>query len=324
VAEDVDVPGGVEVLEERAIELRELPPGTTWRDLQSRSFIGPRPAWRAPDRRSAREVGEGTVLQLTEELLPVSPGRGTLHVLPDGYPIWHPAYGAPQATHERYEPDGTLYAEDTTAAIVVGWRLEFGEFSVVPERVEALERTLLSALDVGSHARGPGLLGDLRLRLYVPGDTTTDRNGEVHGGFVLGRAVVVVEANDYDPEPIDLQALATALAELPKLDASFWREALAFANIEPPDEPSAYLLSWGPLCYAAVYAGVAATRGGTPVYKFIANQDMHQEWSQSGIDGVHLESVEFSSINELELGDAQLEVAAKLDKPKFWLICRYD
>jgi hypothetical protein len=314
IPEDVDVPDGVELLDERAIELRELPEGTSWRDLQSRSFIGPRPAWRAPDRRSAREVGEGTVLQLTEELLPVSPGRGTLHALPDGYPIWHPAPGAPQASHDRYEPDGTLYAEDTTAAIVVGWRFEFREFAVVPERVEALERTLQGALAIR----------DLRLRLYVPGDTTTDRNGEVHGGFVLGRAVVVVEANDYDPERVDQQAIATALHELPKLDDGFWREALAFADIEPPDEPRAYLLSWGPLCYAAVYAGVAATRDDTPVYKFIANQDMHQAWSQSGVDGVHLQSVEFSSVDELSLTDARLEVAAKLDKPKFWLICRYD
>jgi hypothetical protein len=314
IAEDVDVPDGVELLDEREIALRELPKGTTWRDLQSRSFIGPRPAWRAPDRRSAREVGEGTVLQLTEELLPVSPGRGSLHALADGHPIWHPAHGAPQASHDRYEPDGTLYAGDTTAAIIVGWRLEFREFSVVPERVEALERTLQSVLAVRN----------LRLRLYVPGDTTTDRNGEVHGGFVLGRAVVVVEANDYDPELIDLQAIATALAELPELDAGFWREALAFSDIEPPDEPRAYMLSWGPLCYAAVYAGVAATRGGTPVYKFIANQDMHQAWSESGVDGVHIESVEFSSVNELHLTEAQLEVAAKHDKPRFWLICRYD
>jgi hypothetical protein len=314
VPEDVDVPDGVELLDERAIALRELPDGTTWRDLQSRSFIGPRPAWRAPDRRSAREVGEGTVLQLTEELLPISPGRGTLHALADGYPIWHPAHGAPQAAHERYTPDGTLYAEDTTAAIVVGWQLEFREFSVVPERVEALERTLQSALAIR----------DSKLRLYVPGDTVTDRNGEVHGGFVLGRAVVVVEANDYDPEPIDLQAIATALAELPELDSGFWREALAFADIEPPQEPRAYMLSWGPLCYAAVYVGVAAIRDDTPVYKYIANQDMHQAWSQSGVDGVHLESVEFSSVTELELTEARLEVAAKHDKPRFWLICRYD
>jgi hypothetical protein len=314
VADDVEVPDGVEILDERAIELRELPEGTTWRDLQTRSFIGPRPAWRAPDRRSAREIGNGTVLQLTEELLPVTPGRGTLHALLDGYPIWHPAYGAPQATNERYDPDGTLYAEDTTAAIIVGWRLEFGEFSVVPERVEALERTLQGALAI----RG------VRLRLYVPGDTTTDRNSEVHGAFVLGRAVVVVEANDYDPESIDLQAIATALAELPDLDAGFWREALAFADIEPPQDPRPYLLSWGPLCYAAVYAGVAATRGATPVYKYIANQDMQQEWSESGVDGVHLESVEFSSVNELALTETRLEVAAKHDKPRFWLVCRYD
>lgn len=314
IPEDVELPDGVELLDERAIELRELPLGTTWRDLQTRSFIGPRPAWRRPDRRSARETGESTVLQLTDELLPVSPGRGTLHVTVDGHPIWHPAYGAPQAAHEHYEPDGTLYAEDTTAAIVVGWYLEFRQYSVLPERVEALERTLQSALAIR----------DLKLRLFVPGDTTTDPNGEVGGGFVLGRAVVVVEANDYDPEPVDLQAIATALAELPELDDGFWREALAFVDIDPPTEPRAYMLSWGPLCYAALYAGVAATRDDAPVYKFIANQDMTQQWSQSGVDGVHLESVEFSSIGEFTLTPDRLEVASKLDQPKFWLICRYD
>jgi hypothetical protein len=314
IPEDVDLPDGVELLDERAIELREFPAGTTWRDLQVRNFIGPRPAWRAPDRRSAREANESTVLQLTEELLPVSPGRGTLHANVLGHPIWHPAYGAPQASHDRYEPDGTLYAESTTAAIVVGWHLEFRSFSVVPERVEALERTLQSALAI----RG------LKLRLFVPGDTTTDPNGEVHGGFVLGRAVVVVEADDYDPEVVDLQTIATALAALPDLDDAFWREALAFADIDPPTEPQAYMLSWGPLCYAALYAGVAATRDDTPVYKFIANQDMHQQWSQSGVDGVHLESVEFSSIGEFDLTPERLEVASKLDNPKFWLICRYD
>jgi hypothetical protein len=48
-AEQVEAPEGVELLEERAIELRELPEGTTWRDLQTRSFVGPRPA-RSPER----------------------------------------------------------------------------------------------------------------------------------------------------------------------------------------------------------------------------------------------------------------------------------
>jgi hypothetical protein len=310
----IDEAEGEELLDERAIELRELPEGSSWRDLQTRSFIGPRPAWRAPDRRSAREFGEGPVLQLTEALLPVSPGRGSLHALTDGHPIWHPAYGAPQATRERHQPHGTLYAEDTTTAIVVGWRFEFPQFSVLPERVEALEQTLESALAIR----------DVNLRLFVPGDTTTDRDNEIYGGFVLGRSVIEVEANDYDAGPVDLQAIATALAELPELDKAFWRESLAFAGIEPPDEPRAYLLSWGPLCYGAVYAGVAATRSDTPVYKFIANQDMHQEWSHSGVDGVHLQSVEFSDISELQVTEAKLEAAAKLDGAGFWLICRYD
>lgn len=313
-AEDVEVPEGIELLDERAIELRELPDNTNWHDLKTRNFIGPRPAWRRPDRRSAREFFEGSVLQLTDELLPVSPGRGTLHAVSDGYPIWHPAYGAPQASSERYQPSGTLYAEDTSAAVVVGWRFEFREFSVVPERIEALEQTLQGALAT----RG------LELRLYVPGDTATDRNAEAYGGFVLGRAVALVEANDYDPEPVDLQQLATALAQLPELDDAFWREALAFFDIEPPSEPRAYLLSWGPLCYAGLCAGVAATRDDEHVYKFIANQDMEQIWSSSGIDGVALQGVEFSEIAELEIAEARLEVAAKLDNPGFWLICRYD
>jgi hypothetical protein len=312
--EEIEEAEQVEQLDERALELREFSPDTSWRDLQTRSFLGPRPAWRAPDRRSAREFCEGTVLQLTDELLPVSPGRGTLHAPSDGYPIWHPAYGAPQATRERPPSDGTLYAEDTTAAIVVGWHFKFPEFSVVPERVEMLEQTLQAALAI----RGQ------RLRLFVPGDTSTDRNAEVYGGFVLGREVIAVEANDYDAGPVDLQTIATALAELPELDESFWREALAFAGIEAPDEPRAYLLSWGPLCYGAIYAGVAATRSDTAMYKFIANQDMHQEWSQSGVDGVHLQSTEFSEIRALEVTQASLDVAAKLDGASFWLICRYD
>ena len=197
----------------------------------------------------------------------------------------------------------------------MGWQLEF----------RGISRSCPSA---SRHSSGPckaHLQSAICDCASHAGNTAADRNGEVHGGFVLGRAVVVVEANDYDPEPIDLQMIATTLAELPELDKSFWREALAFADMDPPDEPRAYLLSWGPLCYAAVYAGIAVTRDvGTPVYKIIANQDMHKAWSESGVDGVHLESVEFSSVNKLELAEARLEVAAKHDKPRFWLICRYD
>jgi hypothetical protein len=313
--EEFELPEGVRVLDERAIELRELPEGTSWRDLQARCFVGPRPAWRSPERSSAREVGDMPVLQLTEELLPVAPGRGTLHALADSYPIWHAAPGAPQATEARYEPEGTLYADDTTAAIVVGHELRFSDFSVLPERVEALERALLAALA----AR------DLSLCLYVPGDTTTDRNGEVHGSFVLGRAVVEVEANDPGPGRIDLGALKAGLADLPPLDEAFWREALAdIEGMEPPGEAGAYLLSWGPLCYAAVYAGVAASREDEHVYAFAANQDMEQEWSSEGVDGVSIEGAEFSSVSAIELSEAGLAKADKLDEPGFWLICRYD
>lgn len=315
---EVEVPDGVEVLEERAIELRELPQDTTWRDLQTRCFVGPRPAWRCPDHRSAEQRGERVVLQLTEALLPVSPGRGSLLALGSGYPIWHPAPGTPQASRQRYIPQGTLYADRTTAAIVVGWCLSFSDDSVLPDKIEALEQALLSSLAM----RAP----NHNLRLYVPGDTTTNRDGDVHGSLVLGRAVVEVEANDYEPGPVNPARLQAALAELPKLDESFWREAVAFTQgMETPEPPDTYLLSWGPLCCGVILAGVAASKDDEHVYSFVANQDMHQEWSTEGVDGVSVGGgVEFSSVTKLELTEQQLARAEKLDKPGFWLICRYD
>ncbi|NJK33054.1 MAG: hypothetical protein HC927_11945 [Deltaproteobacteria bacterium] len=166
----------------------------------------------------------------------------------------------------------------------------------------------------------------MQLRLYVPGDTSSDRHAEVYGGMVLGRAVVVVEANDVDPGAIDPAGVQAALAELPVLDAEFWREASAgIEGVEAPEKkPAAYLLSWGPLCYAGLHVGVPASRDGEPVHRFIANQDMNQEWSTQGIDGVSVSGAEFSDIVRLELPAKALAKVADLPGAGFWLICRYD
>ncbi len=314
-ADEVEVPDGVEILDEKALELRPFPEGTRWRDLQERSFVGPRLAWRSPDHRSAEDAPYGPLMQLTDALLPVTPGAGTLHLAGSGHPIWHPTPGTPQSARERYEPKGTLYESDTTAAIVVGWRIELSD-SVLPERIEALEQTLLSALDA-RQIEG--------LTLFVPGDTTTDRYADVYASLVFGRSVVVVEANDYEPGRIDPAAVSRALEALPPLDAGFWREALAFSEgMAASGGPGTFMLSWGPLCYAALYAGVAATREDTPIYTFVANQDMRQEWSSEGVDGQFIEGADFSSVCAVSLGPEALTKADKLEGAGFWLVCRYD
>jgi hypothetical protein len=217
----------------------------------------------------------------------------------------------------------TLHAEDTTAAIVVGWRIDPRRHSCSVDRVEALAHALQGALAT----RGESL------SLFVPGDT--QHEGAVPGSFVLGRAVVSVEANDVDPAPVEPAALRAALAALPKLDAAFWREVLAVVHeFEPSSTPDIHLLSWGPLCYGTLCAGIAATRECEDedadadehefVYEFIANQDMAQEWSHSGIDGVHLHNVEFGDIEVIPLEPAQLAAAERLADASFWLLCRYD
>ncbi len=313
--EDVEPRDDVPVLDERTLELEPFAPDATWRELQQGSFVGPRPAWRDTGHPNATTTN-GPVLQLASELLPNAPGRGSLCFVAGGSPWWVPEPGAPQATVEPYRPSGSLYATDTTAAIVIGHRIGLDAFALLPERVEALEQALLTAL----RAR------DLELTFYVPSDTSPDR--EIQAGFVLGRAVVTTAANDWGPSPVDPTALAQSLADFPPLDAAFWREALAgFEGAEASEAPSAYVLSWGPLCYAALCVGVARSKSdpGEPVHKLIANQDMEQEWSSEGIDGVSIASVEFSDIQELSLSPVRdLAKAAPLTGAGYWLICRYD
>ena len=139
---------------------------------------------------------------------------------------------------EPYRSSGSLYAEDTTAAIVVGHRIGFDCFALLPERVEALEQALMAAL----RARG------LELTLYVAGDTTTSPDDEIPAQFVLGEAVATTEANDWEPSPVDPTEIKRQLSDFPPLGAAFWREALAgFEGAEVGEAPSAYILSWGPL-----------------------------------------------------------------------------
>ncbi len=138
----------------------------------------------------------------------------------------------------------------------------------------------------------------------MPGDTTTSPDDEILAQLVLGRTVATTEANDWEPSPVNPKEIQGLLSDFPTLDDGFWREALAgFEGAEATQAPAAYILSWGPLCYAALYVGVARSKGDSdpPVHKFIANQNMEQEWSTEGIDGVSIANAEFSDIRELSL-----------------------
>jgi len=315
--EDLEPRDDVPVLEERTLELVPFDADASWRELQLASFVGPRPAWRDTGHRNARTTSD-PVLQVASELLPNAPGRGSLCFIAGNYPWWMPEPGAPQALVEPYCPSGSLYAEDTTAAIVVGYRIGFDCFALLPERVEALEQALMTAL----RARG------LDLTLYVPGDTTTSPDSEIQAQFVLGRAVATTEANDWEPSPVDPKQVQGLLSDFPSLDDAFWREALGgFEGAEANQTPVAYILSWGPLCYAALYVGVSRSKGDSdpPVHKFIANQNMEQEWSTEGIDGVSIANAEYSDICELSLAPVRdLAKATPLTGAGYWLICRYD
>jgi hypothetical protein len=315
--EPTEVPDDVPVLDERTLELVPFAADASWRDLQTSSFVGPRAAWRDPGHHNAQSTTD-PVLQVASELLPNAPGRGSLCFLAGSHPWWLPEPGAPQAEVEAYRPDGTLYGDDTTAAVVVGHRIDFERYAILPEQVEALEKSVLAAL----RARG------LDLTLYVPGDTTTNPDDEVPAKFVLGRAVATTEANEWEPSALDPVAAQRLREDFPALDAAFWQEALAgFEDAEASEAPAAHLLSWGPLCYGALYVGVPRSKDDPepPVHEFVANQDMNQEWSTEGIDGVRLVSVEFSDIDELSLSPIEdLAQATPLPNPGYWLICRYD
>lgn len=97
----------------------------------------------------------------------------------------------------------------------------------------------------------------------------------------------------------------------------------------PEDEEDVAVAVFGRLSKTANWGEQAVARSKDapepPVHAFIANQDMQQEWSSEGIDGVRLASAEFSDIHELTLSPAKdLAKAGPLADAGYWLICRYD
>lgn len=317
------VPEGVTVLPEKELTLRSLAPDARWRDLRGRSFVGPRPVWRDPTASSASDT-EDFLFQLSEALLPSAPGPGTLFFNNSGaYPWWQPEPNAPQRTKEEYRPDGTLYRSDTASAVVVGWRLKLEDEPCLGERFEQLEQALLSV------ARERGI-EDIP-RLYVTGDTTASDDTATYAGLVFGRGLAVTYNTDEGLAPITLELRDKAQARLPDLGADFWEavgERCEGLVAEP--KPEVYLIAWGPLCYGALYVGVpmSASDRDSAKYTYAGNQDMEQESSPRGVDGVMIDTCDFCDVSTVELTEQSLaEMRAKVPEladAGLWLLCRYD
>jgi len=306
-SEDLEIPAGVEVLQERALSFVPLEGGLGWRDLQGASFVGPRAAWRAPDRRDLPELEEGPVLQIEGTRLPGENVSGTLYIH-GGSLMWQddgPGLKDRQAG-EPEEADGFHDDEDIDdvhvgGAVAVGWVVELPKNVGVAELESVVKATL-------------------------EGMTVLASGEEQDGGrrVVLGRGIAYVDASDPSPTAVDPEAVASALSNLPTLDPSAWDEVLGpREGWSVTDAPGAYLLSWGPLCFAAVSVGVVSTNVQT-TYKRIANQDTRQEWSSSWVDGVSVAHVEFGGIEPVRFAAEQLDKVSGHRTPGYWLTCRYD
>lgn len=213
----------------------------------------------------------------------------------------------------------TLGDDWTTSCIAVGWALEFEDWSTP---IGALHGLLRAAAGL-----------ERRWTAYVPGDTATDAPVDFSGRIVFGRAVVSTQADDLAPTPVSLKAVREALDALAPLSGPEWATLKAAApdlKGDAPPAPGAWLLSWGPLCYGAIYVGraLAAADEGKALYKLTANQDMEQMWGPGRVDGLRALSVEFGDVEQLDPSPAweakQRARVPKIEAPGFFLNCRYD
>jgi hypothetical protein len=321
-------PDGVQVLPHKRLEMRPFPAGTSYFDLRVASYAGPRLAWRTPTRHphvAAHEAG----FQLTDELLPNAPSKGTLYFDAElcMAPMWQGEPGAHQAAGAKASPaaivegpPGTLHEEETGTALVVGYKLVVdGTHSMAFEAFEQFAAAIKAANE--EH--------QLDWELIVPGDTATDRRLEVSGTVLLGRRAVAMEACD-DPVAVEPDDVLAALTALPAVPASYW-EALRAATegLEIAEQPAVYLVAYGPLCTGELYLGrPLAGEGDDAVYRYARCQDMEQQPSEAGVDGVEVASVELMDVEEVDLGaEARAERAASVpafDGATYYLLSRYD
>ena len=216
-------------------------------------------------------------------------------------------------------------------AIVVGYEV-FLEDDQVPLNLAEMVRDAVALLNK-RHG--------LNFRLFVAGDTTDTGVGDA-SAMVVGRAAV--SSDCYEP-PVRFEAAAVrkAAEDFPDLPDKYWHEMGIELGVETrgTEEAKPFLLSWGPLCYGAVCVGVSMNQDerDQAKYKYMANQDMYQEWTSEGLDGQTVRfthpkgyersmTVEFSDICEVDMSEEAVEsFFAQIpdhEDPSLFLLCRYD
>jgi hypothetical protein len=320
-----EAPADVPVLPEKRLELRPFPAETTYFDLRMAAYEGPRLAWRRPSAYDGIEEG-AMGFQLTEAWLPgvSTPGTVYFDTRCDCDASWQAAgkqepAGAAEAIDQVDGLAGTLYEEETGTAIVVGHRLSIAEDSLLS--IDELER-FASVVKEANQIHG------LHLELIVPGDTTTDRDIEASAILLLGQRVAQMDASD-NPLAVDRLRVQRALAAFAPIPASYWKMLEDAAEaFESSKEPALFLATYGPLCTGALYIGRALDDEDEAIYSFTRCQDMEQDGSEGGVDGVELASVGFTDLEELSFSDKTLEehnaAVSELEDPRYFLVCYYD
>ena len=224
-----------------------------------------------------------------------------------------------------------LYEDVTGSAIVVGYLVD----------VEGDEVSYLQAQQVRDALRSLNEKMGFDLQLFVASDTTDTGSGDA-GVMVLGRAAVRSDCFE-GPTRFEAATVREAVETFDELSQEYWEKLSEAADLKvgAGSPLQATLISWGPLCYGSVCAGVPLTDDdrGEATYKFIANQDMYQEWSFEGLDGEVVRfhhpdgydrdmAVEFWDICPVDLSEGAVksyfEQVSEHDNPSLFLTCRHD
>lgn len=225
-----------------------------------------------------------------------------------------------------------LYEDVTTAAIVVGHELVLAETEVPLELAQEV-REGLKALNEKY---------DQDLSLFVAGDTTETGVG-VAGALIVGKKVVTSPCYD-KPVEFDPAEVRDEVESFPEVPEDYWYDLgdeIGVDSAVKDTEPQPILLSWGPLCYGAVYVGQRShdSQSNDAIYRYASNQDMYQQWHMEGVDGLLVEfmhprgyettmGAEFTEALPLDFSEESVasykEEVSAIEEPGFFLVCRYD
>lgn len=214
-----------------------------------------------------------------------------------------------------------LYEEITTGAVVVGFAVDVeempaGDANAMDEALEELN---------AKHGQ--------KVVMFVAGDSVTDHADCPEEPLyayqlVFGLSAVMSEASD-GPCEVSLEKVDQARGALAEVPAAFWADLSE--KLPAPvgeGEPKTFHMSFGPLPFSAlVYGRIHPSAQSEAVkHKFFSCQDMDQQWTAEGVDGVRVSSVEYADIAVVDLSAAALEAvrAEAGEDARLYMTVRYD